>query len=305
VRDDSRNYLVVGAFTLAMLAAFVAWMAALSGHTGAVDRYEVAFENVTGLGPGTEVWFEGFPIGRIEDIAPLEAPERGFRVELGVELGWRIPEDSVAHIAAPGFLAAVVIDIASGSSEKPLAPGSRMQSQEAANLFAAISSVAGEIGNLAEEELRPLFDELARGAPDIVRNLGDFSVRINDTAERLNRLLGSENSARIDRILENLEATSSHTSALSADLEQTQQRIEGLMSSMERMISSNEQNIDHAIQDLQVSLEAVAQHASSIANHLDATMRNLNEFSGEIRENPGVILRGRSLDEEPGEGGGP
>ena len=40
--------------------------------------------------------------------------------------------------------------------------------------------------------------------------------------------------------------------------------------------------------------DAVARRIDSITSNLEATMRNMNEFSGQVRENPGVLVRGRS-----------
>ncbi len=39
MRDERRNYLVVGAFVLAMFAALLVWIAVLSGRTGVTDSY--------------------------------------------------------------------------------------------------------------------------------------------------------------------------------------------------------------------------------------------------------------------------
>ena len=49
MRDSRRNYLVTGIFVLGMLVALLAWIALLSGRTGATDPYFVRFANVMGL----------------------------------------------------------------------------------------------------------------------------------------------------------------------------------------------------------------------------------------------------------------
>ena len=55
MRDDQRNYAVVGAFVIAMIAGLVIWIAVLAGRTGATDDYHVHFANVMGLSDGTQV----------------------------------------------------------------------------------------------------------------------------------------------------------------------------------------------------------------------------------------------------------
>ena len=101
MRDDQRNYAVVGVFVIAVTAGLVAWMAVLAGRTGPTDSYHVHFANVMGLSSGTQVLYQGYPVGMIEDIRPTVREGRpAFRLDLSVQRGWRIPEDSVATITA-------------------------------------------------------------------------------------------------------------------------------------------------------------------------------------------------------------
>jgi phospholipid/cholesterol/gamma-HCH transport system substrate-binding protein len=60
------------------------------------------------------------------------------------------------------------------------------------------------------------------------------------------------------------------------------------------MIEENRRPVGQAVLDLQHSLEAVSRRIEAIAYHLEVTTRNMNEFSRQIRENPGVIVRGRA-----------
>ncbi|MBW2694767.1 MAG: MCE family protein, partial [Deltaproteobacteria bacterium] len=68
MKDANRNYVAVGAFVLSMLAAVVLWFAALSGLAVSTDSYFILWDNVMGLKPGTQILFEGYQIGLIENI---------------------------------------------------------------------------------------------------------------------------------------------------------------------------------------------------------------------------------------------
>ena len=57
------------AFVLAMGAALLVWLAVLSGRTGATDPYFILYRNVMGLSVGTQVLYEGYPLGLIEEIS--------------------------------------------------------------------------------------------------------------------------------------------------------------------------------------------------------------------------------------------
>jgi phospholipid/cholesterol/gamma-HCH transport system substrate-binding protein len=112
MRDDKRNYIVVGAFVIMMLVALIVWIAKMSGGTGAKDDYYIVYDNVMGLKKGAEILYEGFPVGHIEGISPVKREgRRSYRVDVSVQRDWPIPEDSVAEITAAGLLSAFVLDI--------------------------------------------------------------------------------------------------------------------------------------------------------------------------------------------------
>jgi phospholipid/cholesterol/gamma-HCH transport system substrate-binding protein len=263
VADDRRNYVMVGSFVLAMGVALVVWLAILTGRTGATDRYHIFYGNVMGLAPGSEVLFEGYPVGLIESIAPAAPGEKQrFRVDVSVRRGWPIPSDSEARISASGLLSAVGIDIQSGSSPALLQPGGEIPGGETPNLLEAVSNVAGDIEALLEESVLPLVNSLAEGVPEILNNLAAVTGGLDTTRGELDQLLIQAN----------------------------------------ELLARNQGSLDHSIDDLHHSLEAVARHIDAMSRNLDATSRNLAEFSAQIRRDPSLLLRGRSVEPDAGTG---
>jgi phospholipid/cholesterol/gamma-HCH transport system substrate-binding protein len=304
MRDDRRSYVLVGAFVVAMVAALVIWIAVLSGSGLGDRRYFVVYQDVLGLAEGTQILYEGYPIGQITGIEPAEREgKRVFQVELGIRRDWNLPDDSVAAIAAPGLLSAVVIDIEGGSSQVMLEPGAELRGREAANVFAAFNDVASELTEISEQSLKPLLAALGEGTPKIVTNVEDFTSALNLTLERIDALLSPGNVERIDRILVNLETTSSGFAAVAGDLSRTRAEIDQLLRTVDNLLDRNQGEIGHAISDLHESLEAVARHIDAISANLEHSSRNLSEFSRQIRENPGLLVRGREL--APDSDGGP
>ena len=104
------NYAVVGIFVIAALVSLVAAVAVLTGQTGSTTTYFTTYKNVGGLKFGTQVLYEGYPVGQVEEIAPEEFKgSTRFRITLAIAEGWRIPADSIAEVSASGLLAAVTI----------------------------------------------------------------------------------------------------------------------------------------------------------------------------------------------------
>jgi phospholipid/cholesterol/gamma-HCH transport system substrate-binding protein len=295
------NYFAVGLFVIASIVGLVVAIAVLSGRTGATDPYYAIYRNVTGVKFGTQVMYEGYPIGQVETVTPVpEAGRMTFRVDFAVRQGWRIPEDSVATIAAPGLLAAITISIQAGKSETALKPGGRVKSQEAANIMAVVSSVAGDLGQLAEQSVKPLLANLNKVAtevlvilekdgkglvrnaaamiedintrvPIIAGNIQDFTDRMKKNSEEISALLSPENREKLERTI--------------ASLDKAAQDLDQLAALSRGVVADNRADIRYVI-------ESVTRHVDSINQNLEGAARNMFEFSRQIRQNPGLLMGG-------------
>ena len=72
--NNRTNYILVGCFVIAMIVAAAGSVAVLTGRTGPTDRYFLSLDNVADIKFGTQVRFEGFPVGQVERE---EIPVRG------------------------------------------------------------------------------------------------------------------------------------------------------------------------------------------------------------------------------------
>lgn len=330
MKSSTTNYLFVGIFVLAMVAGVVVSVALLTGRTGATDGYYTVYGNVTGVKFGTQVLYEGYPVGQVERVTPFEdAGRMRFRVDFGVVEGWRIPADSVARIAASGLLAAVAISISAGTAEEALPPGSEVQGREAANIFAAVSSMAGTIGDLSQNSLKPLLDDMRRTvglvgdileggasalvgdastlvgdvnrmvgdisgrAPGIMSDLESFMQKINIAADDVNQLLVPENRKKLEGMISSIDRAANDFVRLSKDLNGTRRHFDDLIAALNGVIEENRPRIDQSMVDLRHVMESVARHIDSVNQNMEGAARNLYEFSRQIRQNPGLLLGAR------------
>ncbi len=275
------NYFAVGLFVIASVVGLVVAVAVLSGRTGATDAYYAVYRNVTGVKFGTQVMYEGYPIGQVETVTPIpEAGRMSFRVDVAVRQGWRIPEDSIATIAAPGLLSAITISIQAGKSATALKVGGQLKSQEAANIFSAISSVAGDIGLMAAEDLKPLLG-----------NLNQISVLVRDLLEKED-MAGKVASAvgNIQIFTDNMKRNSEEISTIfSAD---NRKKMEQTIAALEEAVVLSRGVLAENKDDIRFSVESVTRHIESINQNLDGAARNMFEFSRQIRQNPGLLMGG-------------
>lgn len=296
MRDARRNYLVTGAFVIAMIVALVLWLALLTGRTGATDFYHLYFRSVMGLAQGTPVHFQGFPIGQVADIRPADVD--GFRVDVAVRRGWRIPEGSIAHITSSGLLATQILNIEAGKSERFLEPGGRIGSREGGDLLAQVGTLAEELGDLSRQ-IGPMLDELSEELPALVQSARGLIGRLDATLARIQRVVGESDDEGVGAIVTDFGAVAENLAVISRDLSGTQQQLDLLLERANGIVARSGPRIEGSLADLNHALAAIARHAESIALNLEITSRNLNEFSGQVRRNPGVLLRGREEGEEP------
>lgn len=310
MRDAQKSYIVVGSFVLVMLGALVGWLAVLTGRTGTTEAYYIEYENVMGLTEGAQILYGGYRVGQIEGISPALVPSGpGYRLDVSIRKGVRIAEDSVAVVTQSGFLSAIVIDIQAGHSARALEAGSQIPSQRATNLLTALASLAADFRELSETSLKPflkhltggsdLLETLTKDGPVIIGNLKTFTHAINETTDRVNALLASSG-GRVERVLGTLETVSTDISDLVHDLSDTRRSLDTLLVSTNELVTKNRKDIDHSIADFHYTLEVVASHVREISSNVEATTRNLNEFSAQIRRDPGVIIRGRGFDDDQG-----
>jgi len=291
MRDDKSSYVIVGLFVVAMVAALIVWIGLVSGRSGATDPYYIEFSNVTGLNTGVEILFEGYPVGLIDEIRRADTTPIRFRVDVSLKRGWPIPEDSEAVVSS-GLFSASMIDIRSGKSSGLLAPGSQIPSSDAGDALAAMGTAASSAAEMMQD-LGPAVESLSDRLPEIMSNATSISEKLDITMNQLNQVLGSENVERIGSILENLDGALQEADRAVSDLGKTRAALDGVINKVDQMLEEDEGDLALAVADLRYSLATLARHMDGISANLEATMRNMNEFSRQVRDNPGVLLRGR------------
>ncbi len=295
------NYVIVGLFVIAMLVAGAVSLALLTGRTGTVERYQIVLDNVADVKFGTQVRYEGYPIGQVERILPTaETGAMRFRLDLSVRQGWLIPADSVARIGSSTFLSAKTIDITGGVGTALLQPGATIPSGPPADMFATMATAAERVSALSDDKIQPLLDTLAslaqtvEGAtPLIADQLVAFTQRLNDVLEPLQEILAEENVQSVRRTLGKVEETAVNLANVSGDLRGTLAALDALTGHIDRLVVTNGARVDQSLKDVQYTLRTISRSVGSVVHNLDGSARNMNEFSRLIRQNPGLLLNGQ------------
>lgn len=301
------NFAMVGGFVLAAVVSLVVALALLAGRTGATDSYYTEYGNVSGLKFGTQVLFEGYPVGQVEDVEPHQENGRtAFRIELSVARGWKIPSDSIARPVASGVLAPQTISITAGKAATSLKPGDLIRPAPSQDLLSTISGAAGNLdqitdagvlplldnlnrqvsalGDILEHEVRPIVKDLhtitaetARRWPDIARQANEASEHLATTSARIDALISPERVASVDRLISNADRTAQ-------SLRSASERVDGLL-------DRSSEDLVEGIEDFRYVMATLSRHAEPIGQNLDLSARDVRDFARQIRQNPGVVLR--------------
>ncbi|MCK5166271.1 MAG: MCE family protein [Rhodospirillaceae bacterium] len=292
------NYVAVGAFVVVALVGVIIAVATLTGRTGATDKYFSIYSNVTGVKFGTQVFYEGYPVGQVEEVVPIvEGGAMKFRVNYEVTEGWQIPSDSIARIGSSGLLSAISINIDAGRSITPLKPNAQVAGREAADLFSVMSDMAGEVTNIAENDIRPLLATINRTADSFAATVDTVGVLMEEDGERMVKkfaALADDLSERVPRIAKNLDEGTASFAGLAKDLNKTQFKLDKLLDTTGSMVGENRDQVRQSIADLKHVADSLARHVDAVNQNLEGTARNMFEFSREIRQNPGLLLSGAS-----------
>jgi phospholipid/cholesterol/gamma-HCH transport system substrate-binding protein len=302
MKDANRNYVAVGAFVLSMLAAVVLWFAALSGLAVSSDQYFILWDNVMGLKSGTQILFEGYQIGLIENIERSPEADSGgpnYRVEIEVEKDWPIPVSAEAETTAPSFLAALVVNIEAGDSDEILAPGSVIRSKEQGDLLAAAGDAMSKLSEVLDF-MKPRIEEITNSIGLVLseENAEQIQSMLETMNARVKEILSDENAENIGIILTNLGNVAKDMSDVTGGLQISKAKVDDILATINGLIDSNSGDIGKSLADLQASLEAVSRHIDAIASNLEDTTRNAKEFSEQIRSDPSVLLRGRNAPDD-------
>lgn len=312
MRNERLNYALVGGFVIAMLTAGIAAAMAITGQSGAHDRFTVVFDNIADVKFGTQVRYEGYPVGQVEAISPLaEGGGMRFLLEVSVREGWAIPADSVARIGSSTFLGAKTIEIQRGSASEALTPGARIASAPSADMFAAMAGVAGSLGELLasaqgliDNDAAELLGSLnavavdTRGrVPAITGELLAITQKLNTTLDSVQQLLSQRNVEGVRTTLQNVEEISRQFVEVSGNVQGTLDRLGALVADLDEIVAANEGKVDGALDDTRYTLHAIAENIDAINHNLAGTTRNMNEFSRLIRQNPGLLLGGTPREE--------
>lgn len=276
MKKDTINYLVVGLFVIGALLLLFVMLYRITGQQAGGEHYYAVFNNVAGIRDGAVVTYGGYQIGQVGDVTPrVESSGTRYRVQLSVRGDWKIPVDSVAKIIRPSLIADKEIAISEGVSRDYLPPGQDIFTAESADVMTLVNSLGHELNKIV---------------PDLAADTRRLLDSLNRSAEQLALLMNEENRKRVENMFRNADEASASLAQLADGFDRVNAQLDDILQRSSKLVSDNDQDIRQAVIQLRSSMQTVSSHIDAVMYNLESSSRNMNEFSRQLRDHPGIII---------------
>ncbi|MFS8038095.1 MlaD family protein [Xanthobacter sp. AM11] len=219
--ETRANYTIIGAFTLAVLAAafgFVYWFAGPQDSTGR-KTYEIIFDgSVAGLRQGNSVLFNGIPVGQVTKLDLVPDQPGQVLVRIGVDNKVPVLSDAKAGLESQGLTGIVAVSLRGGSpGAGPIPPGPngfpRIVADGGAGMAGLINTAQGALQRI-DKVIQAINPDHIR---DIISNIEVFSKAVAEKSGDVQSLIEQANvlvkqlngvAERVDKVVVNLQHAS-------------------------------------------------------------------------------------------------
>lgn len=299
MKRDNINYTLVGTFVLITMGLLIYALARLSGHTEKRDSYFAIFSNVAGISDGSPVTYDGYQVGHVQSVEPVSKEGRvNYRVKLLLKQDWKIPTDSVASIGSSGLLSGQLIDVQQGKSQEYLKTGQSIRALDNPPLIAALGGLAGDLRNIARDDVRPALQTLNRQVDAVggmLERKGGMTLdqanaalaRLNTATENLGQLLNAQNRQHMTNMLRNGEQATENLGQLLNT--ENRQHVSAILKNGDQATEKINQTLSD-FKQTEAEINAAMRQTQTILSNLERASRNMNELTRQLRESPSAIF---------------
>jgi len=294
------NYVIVGLFVLLLSAALIAgvlWLSTSNQYSQVFDTY-VAYmnESVSGLNLNAPVKYRGVNVGQVRQISLEKSNPEQVRLELSIEHGTPITEDTIAVLKAQGLTGIAYVELSGGSRDSPLlkpakdAPYTEIKTDLSLLGRLDMATTGLLIGfNKTTENLNALLDDENRNS--IKQTLADIST--------LTRTLAAH---RTDfaKAATNTSLTMENMAKISSQLPALIERIGSSADALEKMAkdtTSASVSVRKTFDGVGPDAKRFAEDGLPEMERLIAEMRelavSLQRVSDQVEQDPSMLLRGK------------
>ncbi len=299
MRRSRGDLILVGVFVLVagtVLVGALLWIAGANIFRD-TDRYTVLFDrSVSGLSPGATVEFQGVSVGRVADLTLTEDIPPRVAVVLEVRPGTPLRKDTGAALVGSLVTGIKFIQLQGGSDQAPLLPPE--------------SWIQGDVASL--EQFRDRAVEIVDRALNILQRLDQqvfnegnnakLSQFVNDlTAVTSSLRSGLEvfqeqgTTTTLADLVKQVSGVAQRLDTILADLQGSKDELIGGVTVTVKRVDETVIAIRDLVKTLNAQLSSTGGSIGTVLGDLNTVTQRLEETVDEIRGDPSLLLRGRTV----------
>ena len=312
--ETRANYVLIGAFTLAVVVGaflFVMWVAGY-GTAGGRKAYQVVFTgSVSGLSIGANVLFNGIKVGEVTHLTFSRSDPHQVVADINVNTAAPIDSKTKARLETQGFTGGAAVALLGASTKGAELVGENgrppviyaeqsMQIQDIIDNVAAVSvratSVLDDADKLITDNSEPIRSAIAnvdqfskaladnsagvdaalKSVSEIGKQIGPLAARLQTLSDHADQLVQSIDPDKIRAIVDNVQSLSAKGNSV--------------VDRADKLLADNSDSIHSTLQNADAFAKTLAENGPNI----DTTLKNLAEISKTVQP---VVAQIQSLSE--------
>ena len=291
--ETRANYALIGAFTLATIAAgflFVFWFSGNQDPSG-LKSYRIIFtSSVSGLSRGSSVLFNGLHVGEVTSIQLGDDPNQVYAM-INVDRRTPVKTDTHARLEYQGLTGVAAVALSGGSSASPELVASGGGAPE-------ISAERSEYQNILES-VQNLSAKADSVLDDVHKIVADNSGKLNDTIAQIDRV-----TATLDANRDNVNSIMTNASTFTAKLNESATKLNAVLDGAQGLVNqpaakgmfTQVAEAAKSIRQLADNLNKVAgpslQKYEALASDGQRTLGEINNAIRSFEKNPQQLIFG-------------
>ena len=293
--ETRANYALIGAFTLAVIAAAFSFVFWFSGGDKPSNRKTIRLvftSSVSGLSRGSYVLFNGLRVGEVTKVDLADDPRSVFAL---IEVNQRTPvkTDTRARLEFQGLTGVASVALTGGSASAADLVGSNGSPPEITaersdfqNIVETLQNLSGKLDNMLDKADRLVSDNTG-SITKTVKNIEAFSSALAENSDGLKELMASLGDVgrglkpfvqTLERNGDNIDAIMKDTRELTAKLNSAATKIDGVLASAQGFLGQpGSKGMFEDVGDAAKSIRKLADNLDQRTKELTAGMK---QFTG-------------------------
>ncbi len=308
--ETRANYVLIGAFTLAVIAGvfgFIYWFQNIGG-SGERLRYSIVFDgSVSGLRTGASVLFNGIRVGEVTGLRLDPSKPKQVVAMLSVDKSVTVREDTRIGLEFQGLTGIASVSLIGGDPAAKAVAG--VGAGETPPVMMAPPGATQDVTQAARDVMRKVDEFITQNQESFkaaVANVEKFTAALSNNTDKIDRTLGNiekftaalgGNTENIDRTLANIERFTGALGRNSDRIDHIAQGLESLTGGADGQggdINAAARSIKALADNLDKRTEALTADIARLARTGSRTLTTIDRAAKNFDENPSRIIWGGS-----------